>query len=131
MSLAGSKSGIHLVYPNVQFMLVPGTTAPTTYTPYIGQTNTLTLPETIYGGEVDAVTGEGRETWMLLNNPSSYGYDEGTPEGGWVQSEDAVAWYLYNATFISRKPKVLSNIFRTVSNIVSIEEPYTVGAGIN
>lgn len=43
-----------------------GTTAPTTYTPYIGQTNTLTLPETVYGGEVDAVTGEGQETWKML-----------------------------------------------------------------
>lgn len=36
------------------------------YTPYIGQTNTLTLPETVYGGEVDAVTGEGQETWKIL-----------------------------------------------------------------
>lgn len=47
-------------------MLVPGTTAPTTYTPYTGQTNTLTLPKTVYGGEVDAVTGEGQETWKML-----------------------------------------------------------------
>lgn len=39
---------------------------PTTYTPYNGQTNTLTLPETVYGGEVDAVTGEGQETWKTL-----------------------------------------------------------------
>lgn len=38
-----------------------GSTAPTTYTPYIGQTNTLTLPETVYGGEVDAVRGEGQK----------------------------------------------------------------------
>lgn len=45
--------------------LVPGSTPPTTYTPYIGQTNTLTLPETVYGGEVDAVTGDGKETWKL------------------------------------------------------------------
>nr|DAE44216.1 MAG TPA: collagen triple helix repeat protein [Bacteriophage sp.] len=42
-----------------------GTTA-TTYTPYIGQTSTLTLPRTIYGGEVDAVTGDGQETWKLV-----------------------------------------------------------------
>lgn len=47
-------------------MLIVGTTAPTTYTPYIGQTNTLTLPETVYGGEVDAVSGEGQETWKML-----------------------------------------------------------------
>ena len=48
-------------------MLIPSTaTAPTTYTPYIGQTNTLTLPETVYGGEVDAVSGEGQETRKTL-----------------------------------------------------------------
>lgn len=49
-----------------QIEVVPGTTAPTTYTPYIGQTNTLTLPRTIYGGTVDAATGEGQETWKLV-----------------------------------------------------------------
>lgn len=36
------------------------------YAPYTGQTATLTLPHTIYGGEVDAVTGEGQETWKLV-----------------------------------------------------------------
>lgn len=50
------------VYPYI----VPGTTAPTTYTPYTGQTTALTLPRTIYGGTVDAVTGEGQETRKLL-----------------------------------------------------------------
>ena len=39
---------------------------PTTYTPYIGQTNTMTLPETVYGGEVDAVSGDGKEAWKTL-----------------------------------------------------------------
>ena len=46
---------------NLQITL--GTTAPTTYAPYTGQTATITLPRTIYGGTVDAVTGEGQETW--------------------------------------------------------------------
>lgn len=46
--------------------LVPGTTASTTYAPYTGQTATLTLPHTIYGGTVDAVTGEGQETWETV-----------------------------------------------------------------
>lgn len=49
-----------------QIEVVEGTTAPTTYSPYTGQTATLTLPRTIYGGAVDAVTGEGQETWKLL-----------------------------------------------------------------
>lgn len=40
---------------------------PTNYTPYTGQTNTLTLPETVYGGEVDAVTGDGQETWKIID----------------------------------------------------------------
>lgn len=109
-------------------MLVLGKTAPTTYTPYIGQTNTLTLPETVYGGEVDAVTGKGQETWQLLNNPSSYNYYEGTAEGGWVQSEDAVAWYLYNPTLFSRNTKTLSNIFNFVSDIGHTAKPYLIGS---
>ena len=49
-----------------QIEVVEGTTAPTTYAPYTGQTATLTLPHTIYGGTVDAVTGEGQETWKLV-----------------------------------------------------------------
>lgn len=36
------------------------------YTPYIGSTTTLTPPETVYGGEVDAVSGEGQKTWKAL-----------------------------------------------------------------
>lgn len=33
----------------------------------VGQTNTLTLPETVYGGEVDAVTGEGESQYNKVN----------------------------------------------------------------
>ena len=39
---------------------------PTTYKPYIGQTNTLTLPETVYGGEVDAATGDGNNNTKII-----------------------------------------------------------------
>ena len=64
------------VFNNFKFQIevVEGTTTPTTYTPYIGQTNTLTLPETVYGGEVDAVSGEGQETQKLviLNGTESW-----------------------------------------------------------
>lgn len=61
------------------------------------QTTTLTLPRTIYGGEVDAQTGEGQEAWKLLtltgqekshifttlfyldlNAPGAYDYTTGT-----------------------------------------------------
>lgn len=52
----------------IQIEVVEGTTAPTTYKPYISQTNTLILPETVYGGEVDAVTGDGKRTWGIIDN---------------------------------------------------------------
>nr|DAQ70905.1 MAG TPA: hypothetical protein [Caudoviricetes sp.] len=56
------------VFNNFKFQIevVEGTTPPTTYAPYIGQTATLTLPRTIYGGTVDAVTGEGQEKLGLV-----------------------------------------------------------------
>lgn len=49
-----------------QIEVVEGTTASTTYTPYTGQTATLSLPRTIYGGEVDAVTGDGNENAKII-----------------------------------------------------------------
>lgn len=47
-------------------IVVSGTTAPTTYTSYHGDTLDLTLPETVYGGEVDAVTGAAQEIWGII-----------------------------------------------------------------
>lgn len=56
---------------NIQLEL--GSTA-TPYEPYTGQTTPLTLPETVYGGEVDAVSGEGQETqkFVILNGTESW-----------------------------------------------------------
>ena len=51
------------------------------YTPYTGQTATLTLPRTIYGGTVDAVTGKGQETWQAksFNGTENWAlYDDGS-----------------------------------------------------
>ena len=98
MWLAGGKAGIHLVYPNVQFMLVPGTTAPTTYAPYTGQTTALTLPRTIYGGTVDAVTGEGLGMWKLLTL-------DGTEPWNAIGSGDTL---YFQSTSISIGTRVLS-----------------------
>lgn len=71
------------VFNNFKFQIevIPGTTAPTTYTPYTGQTSTLTLPRTIYGGTVDAVTGDGQETWQAksFNGTENWAlYDDGS-----------------------------------------------------
>lgn len=46
--------------------IVPGTTAPTAYTPYRGDTLALALPSTVYGGSLDAVTGEGNEDTKII-----------------------------------------------------------------
>lgn len=92
-------------------MLVAGTTAPTTYAPYTGQTTALTLPRTIYGGTVDAVTGEGQETWKLLDDFDSYNYNKGGEEAGWVQSDAAVAWYVYDSDLIPNRQKIVANVF--------------------
>lgn len=64
-AIASIKKGT-VIDTYFELILVSGTTAPTTYAPYTGQTATLTLPRTIYGGTVDAVTGEGQETWRLV-----------------------------------------------------------------
>lgn len=88
------------VYPYI----VPGTIAPTTYSPYIGQTSTLTLPRTIYGGTVDAVTGEGRETWKLLTL-------DGTEH--WIASNNVVegmrSYFVPNAVAVTDTPIATSS----------------------
>lgn len=61
-------------YPKIEV----GTTI-TPYSKYYGSTNTLLLPETVYGGEVDAVSGEGKETWKTINLPKT----------GWVKDNSA------------------------------------------
>lgn len=62
------------VYPYI----VPGTSAPATHTPYIGSTTTITLPSTIYGGEVGA-DGEGQETWGYIES-----YAGEVVPAGWI-----------------------------------------------
>lgn len=81
------------VFNNFKFQIevVEGTTTPTTYTPYNGQTNTLTLPETVYGGEVDVVTGDGKETWKLVTLDGT----ERWMDNGSVPSRKEQQWALY------------------------------------
>lgn len=136
MWLAGGKAGIHLVYPNVQFMLVPGTAAPTTYTPYIGQTNTMTLPETVYGGEVDAVSGEGQDTWKIITIDakkikfSSYSNDKfwnlpyHTADGA-THASKTICSHFISATFSVNEPYAffftqpdrLKNLFSSINEL--------------
>ena len=68
-------------------VVVSGTTPPTGYTPYRGDTLALTLPSTVYGGTVDAVTGEGQESWKLVTL-------DGTE--GWMRRDGATSDYSCN-----------------------------------
>lgn len=47
--------------------LVAGSEKPTKVEPYQGESKVLALPETVYGGEVDAVSGDGQETWKSVS----------------------------------------------------------------
>ena len=120
------KSG-HVKATNFSIKLVQNTA----YTPYTGQTTALTLPRAIYGGTVDAVSGEGQETWKIYDNFNSHRINKDGTEAGWVQSEDAVAWYISSLQPALNKPKVLSNVFHTISSIVTTAVPYTMGANAN
>lgn len=68
---------------NIQFEL--GST-PSSYEPYQGETSTLTLPETIYGGTVDAVTGVGSKTWGYIAS-----YNGESLPGEWISDRDVYA----------------------------------------
>ena len=59
----GAYENVDLKFENVAIVLDGGAES---YTPYTGQTATLTLPRTIYGGTVDAVTGEGNENTKTI-----------------------------------------------------------------
>lgn len=74
LSVNGGATVDKTLYPYI----VPSTTAPTAYIPYTGQKTTITLPRTIYGGEVDAVTGEGQETWETVTLDGTENWTQNT-----------------------------------------------------
>lgn len=75
------KSG-HVKATNFSIKLVQNTA----YTPYQGDTLALRLPTTIYGGTVDAVTGEGEQKFGLATFDGSEAWTIGglaTDKRGW------------------------------------------------
>lgn len=58
----------------------------TGWTQFHGDIYDLTLPRTIYGGTVDAVTGEGQETWKLIDSYAG----EDLPDK-WISDRDVYA----------------------------------------
>lgn len=99
------------VFNNFKFQIevVEGTTTPSTYAPYNGRTTPLTLPETVYGGEVDAVSGDGKETWQTKSF-------DGT-EGWLVYNADSTRQFFYTTKYtIDEVPiKVICSHFSHIS----------------
>lgn len=109
-----AAAGDYSEYRDVQIEI---SAAPTTYVPYTGQTTTLTLPRTIYGGTVDAVTGEGQERWKLLTL-------DGTEPWNAVGSGDTL---YFQSTSISIGTRVLSRgDYCTTFPIASVSSSNTV-----
>ena len=72
---------------SVQDMQVEVGSIATAYEPYQpGTTATLTLPEAIYGGTVDAVTGEGSQEWAHIDS-----YNGEALPGEWISDRDVYA----------------------------------------
>lgn len=120
------------VNTDIQLRLMVSKDIPTAYAPYTGQTATLSLPHTIYGGTVDAATGEGQETWLSPFDLSSYMEEsepfQGEPGGGWVLSDGSVPWYVMDDSFANNA--VVCDKLQSATNIVANVTPYTIQASI-
>ena len=69
--------------PGIQLEL---SSTPTSYEPYLGDTYDIALPETVYGGTVDAVTGAGSKTWGYIAS-----YNGESLPGEWISDRDVYA----------------------------------------
>lgn len=81
-----------------------------------GGTNVLTLPETVYGGSVDTVSGEGQETWKIITIDAK--------EIKFVSRSNDVYWNLPDRTAVgvTRDSKIVCSHF--ISKKFTVNEPY-------
>lgn len=68
---------------DARIQLAVGVENLTTYEPYQGNTYDVALPDTIYGGTVDAVTGVGSKTWGYIAS-----YNGESLPGEWISDRD-------------------------------------------
>ena len=74
---ASSIVNVDLEFKNVAIVLDGGAES---YSPYTGQTATLTLPRTIYGGTVDAVSGSCEKAWNEIALIDTYSWYASTSQ---------------------------------------------------
>lgn len=120
LSTEASYAGERTVeYSNIQ--IEPGSTA-TPYEPYTGSTTDIALPETVYGGEVDAVTGEGQDTWKLIDS-----YAGEVLPGKWISDRDVYA----SGTAPTRGAQVAYKLAEPISFAVTVAQPILALSGVN
>ena len=103
-------------------MLVASNDISGAYSPYTGQTATLTLPRTIYGGTVDAVTGDGQETWKLID---SYAGEDLL--GKWISDRDVYA----SGTAPTTGAQVAYKLTEPISFTATGAQPIPALSGVN
>lgn len=103
-------------------VVVSGSQAPIAYTPYTGQTTALTLSRTIYGGTVDAVTGNGQETWKLIDSYAG----ESLP-GKWISDRDVYV----SGTTPTMGAQVAYILSEPISFIATGAQPIPALSGVN
>ena len=104
-----------------QIEIIESSTPPTAYSPYTGQTATLTLPHTIYGGTVDAVTGDGAETWTLVTLDGTEGWE--------IRDNTANTYFVYLSSLaLVGKCSHFANLMRVDGTAIGVYLNYTNAA---
>lgn len=103
-----------------QLMITADNTTPTAYEPYQGETSTLTLPETIYGGTVNAVSGAGiNESIMFELAVADMNNEEDFP--GWKNVSNLTEVVGANFNNILRNEQFIAcNITKSALNSATI-----------
>lgn len=113
------KSGTFTAY---DFGIYAGDTLPDNLAQYNGVAVPLSFPSTIYGGSVDAVTGEGQETWKLIESYAG----EDLP-GKWISDRDVYASGTAPTTGAQVAYKLTEPIFFTATGA----QPIPALSGVN
>ena len=61
-----TEAAFNAVFARYKIMVIPENSTATAYEPYTATTKTVSLPSTVYGGEVDVIGGSGEITHQLF-----------------------------------------------------------------
>lgn len=108
-------------------MFVEGTQIPSTYEPYTCSTYPVTLPQTVYGGQVDVVSGEGKIVYASAVFDGTESWDNRTGCAG-VFSHTITG--MPNNSSSTILPDIISDYLPTVTQANIIATATTQGVSI-